>query len=693
MAEKKLTVERSMADFKRAYAAKHKLIERQKDDFLFRLGKQWDVEKEALLRKAGINPVVDNRIQPNVNLITGMERQNRSDFKAFPDGEEDSIKAEITTALFKDSIKVSDFNYKASEAFEDAITCGESALELYLDNTYNLLNGKPCWKKIDSSMVFPEPGWKEYDWSDAKYLYKLTLNLSEEDLISLFPDKEKKIKKADGGKIDFTKLNGDVHNQKKDYPKKSDGTENGFEKDESKTFDLLERYYKKWVETTFIGDKQTGEIKEAESKDKATEFMDKYQAQVQQEQQLAQLDQMSQQEQAQPQMDQTGNPIPTEPMLQQPPLQPLIQPQDPSRYILITRKVPEIWCFAHTSQMEDPLEDARATFYPKWKGWSIIPCYAHFSTAPITGDDAHLLVQGIVYGVKGVQEKHNSSETLKLMHLNSAQNSGWLIEEDSWLDPKDMENWGTQPGKNAEYKKGKPKPERVFPMPLSQGHTQLANESAEAIKAILGINSDLLASQEGSDKSGRAIALRQRQGLLMIQKLFDNLSRTKQICGKLLLSQMGDMYDTETAKKVLGEAFLTKNFPPPMQFEEDPLTGAPTVDPMTGQPKQVPMADGAGNPMTYDKEMADLVIAEVLSGDLGQYDVTVGEAVASETMQLANATELQSLAEKMPGLIPPDLLIEESQLSQTTKTRILGALKQAQAAAVPTPRNTPVPAI
>jgi hypothetical protein len=251
--------------------------------------------------------------------------------------------------------------------------------------------------------------------------------------------------------------------------------------------------------------------------------------------------------------------------------------------------------------------------------------------------------------------------------LNSATNSGWIAEEDSWVDRNKVAQFGATPGINLEYKKGSQKPERIFPMPLSQGHAALAAESAEAIKAQLGINADLLAVQEGGTSSGRAIALRQRQGLLMVQELFDNLSRSRAMAGKFLLTQLGEIFDTETAKKVLGKAFLVKNFPAPMLLNEQ-----------TGQ--QEPMKDKYGQPMEYDSEMADLAIAEVLSGELGQYDVAVGEAVASETMRIANSEELKEFAQAYPGLIPPEMLIEESQIPQSTKNKVLSSIKQAQMA-------------
>ena len=206
--DKELTIERSMADFKKSYGAKRSLIKREKEDFLFALGDQWSAEDVAKLKEGGMKPFTDNRIQPNIFLLTGLERQNRSEFKAFPVGDEDSVKADIASALFKDSIKVSGYSYKSSEQFKDGVTCGESHLELYLDYTENILNGKPCWKKADGNTIFPEPGFREYDFSDARYVYKLSTDLSKEDLESLFPGKVKSLKMATKGKLDLSSFLG-----------------------------------------------------------------------------------------------------------------------------------------------------------------------------------------------------------------------------------------------------------------------------------------------------------------------------------------------------------------------------------------------------------------------------------------------------------------------------------------------------
>lgn len=668
VAKKKLNNADSLKDFKKAYNAKRKLIEREKDDFLFALGKQWSNADLEDYKLRNIKPVTDNRIQPNLFLLTGLERQNRSEFKAYPEGQEDSLKAEIASYLFKHSVKISDFLYKTSEQFKDGTTCGESHLELYIDNTYDLINGKPVWRKADGNCIFPEDGFREYDYSDARYVYKLTKDLSIDDLISLYPDKKALIERSTPTKLNYENEVSGSHTQHRDYPKKN---ENGSASDDKEDVcDLLERYYKKFVTKNFIGDKATGTITEAEDAEKANGFIQSYLDEIDQNQAAYQNDVQLYQQQLQVAQVDPNTPVPIAPI--EPPA------HDPGRFIHFTRYVPEMWLYAHVPGIEQPLADEVAWFYPLWKKYPFIPYYARFSTAPITGDDAHLLVQGIVCPVKNAQEIHNKTKTLELLHLNTSTNSGWLTQEDAWVDSQAVKDFGATPGANLEYKKDAIKPERIFPMPLSAAHDQISQGAAESIKSQLGINADLLAAEQGGAQSGRAIALRQRQGLLMVQELFDNLSRTRTIAGKFLLSQMGKIYDTETAKKVLGESFLMENFGEPQM--------APQVDPATGQQVLAPVMGPDGQPvMQLNMEAVDQLLTEVLSGELGTYDVAVGEAVSSETMKAANNADLKDFATSFPGLIPPDLLIEESMLPQSTKTRVVNSIKRAQAAAQQVP--------
>lgn len=664
-----ITPRRALSDLELAYKAKKQLIEREHDDFRFALGDQWTADEKEKLRKIGLDPVVDNRIAPNLFLLTGLERQNRTDFKAFPIGEEDELKAEIATCLFKDAIRKSDFAYKSSDQFKDGITCGEAHLELYLDNTDSLINGKPCWKKVDGSSLFWDHACREYDFSDARYVYKIKLGIAEDDLVALFPEKEKEITEFSGdGKLDINSIGGDseVHRQPRDYPKKG-GTDSGSSEDcDDRELDLVERYYKKYVPSTFVIDQQTGDIKPFQSAVDAQMFVDEYQSGIaaNQEAYQAAVAQHGQAIAAGPQV--AADPVTGAPVQAPAPSAPPRPPeQDPERFKLLTKKVPEIWYYAFVPGMSEPLADERAWCFPKWKSFPFVPYFGRFSTAPLTGDERHLLIQGLVYGVKGSQIKHNKAEMLLLRHLNTTTNSGWLTEEDSWVSPEKVEMFGTQPGVNLEFKSGKQPPTRIQPMALSQGHAQLSTESAGAIKEALGINADLLATQQGGTDSGRAIALRQKQGLLMVQELFDNLSRTRQIAGRFLLSQLGEIYDTESAKKVLGEKFLQEQFPLPL-----------LIDPASMQQVPMPLKDPTGKQMAYDDEMATLAIEEVLSGDLGNYDVSVGESVASETQKMSVAAEIKEIAQTFPGLIPPQIMVKHSELPESAKGEITKAIEQ-----------------
>lgn len=607
-----------LADFADAYDAKRKLIEEQRKDFLFALGKQWDDDTLAKLKKKKVKPVTDNRIRPNIFFLTGLERQNRSDFRAFPEGEEDSIDARIATILFKNVMKQSAGEFKFSEAFEDGVTAGESYLELWLDSTMNLLSPKPRWGKMNFDQVFPKPGWKEYDFSDVPYIYKFTPGVEKGDLQTLFPKMKAKIEGVKEGLLDPTD-NGvkSVHVQGRDYPlKNKDGQY--FNGQKEGTFDLLERYYKKWVDATFVFDTVEGDLMEAlpsDDDDKRTgeqiakDFIKK----------LIKID-----------------------------------ATNADRFRIHKQLIPQVWRYAMTGGIDEPLEDKIAWFYPKWRGWPIIPYLAHWTNIANTFDenDRHLGVQGVVRGSKDSQEEHNKRKTQYLRFLDVATNSGWLTQQGAWVDRKKVEQLGSVPGVNLEYKKGFERPERIFPMPLSQGHVFSAQESAEAIKEQTGINSRLVGSESVNQESGKAKALIQRQGIIMVQKLYDNLGRTKQLAGKFLLSQLSEIFHPRSVKRVLGEDFIKKNFG---EFVRDPATQQVSVQ-MTA------------NAEARLKQCLDKVLNDI---NIGKYDVTVGETVMSETEKKAQFDQIKDFATMFPGMVDPTVIVEESDLAPSIKSRLL----------------------
>ncbi|HNF58520.1 MAG TPA: hypothetical protein PLN89_02980, partial [Elusimicrobiota bacterium] len=146
-----------LKDFQWSYDYRKAWLEAAKEDFEFTLGKQWRDEDVSDLNHKGVKALTINKIRPAIWLLTGLESQNRTDWAAFPEGAEDSIHAEISTRLLKNVAKNSGVNYKLSQSFEEALTCGEGWIEPYIDYTYDLLNGDMKFKKLDYNQVYPDP--------------------------------------------------------------------------------------------------------------------------------------------------------------------------------------------------------------------------------------------------------------------------------------------------------------------------------------------------------------------------------------------------------------------------------------------------------------------------------------------------------------------------------------------------------
>ncbi|MBI4396853.1 MAG: hypothetical protein HY548_07145, partial [Elusimicrobia bacterium] len=457
-----LKPQKVLSDFKRAYVAKADWLKEAEEDFLFVLGKQWDDDDVETLRKVGVRALTINKIRPNIQLITGIESQNRSDFKAFPEGGEDSLKAEIATVLMKNVMKTANGDYIVSEQFEDGTICGESFLEPYLDYTENLINGEMKLRKADFNQFFPDPDSKSYDLSDAKYVCKVTFDLSKDELLTLFPNKEAQIKAITNGKLDLsaawlTQGVMGAHLQKSDYPRQQEAAP-GDEPEEPR-FDLLEYYYKKYIPTFFVADLKQGRIQQTRDQAEAENFV-----------KVA-----------------TENDPPGKPSAR-----------------VIKKMVPEIWVASMVGRSDKFLENDHAWSCPRWKGYPLIPFYAHRSTAPIKNKEYK--VQGIARSMKDGNRQYNKLKTQELRHLNSSANSGWQCDDDT-LTPdqeNDYRKYGSAPGIVLKHKSQKEAPRQIFPSPLSQGHAQLAAECSQDLKEGSGINADLLAMQDGGQASGRA---------------------------------------------------------------------------------------------------------------------------------------------------------------------------------------------
>lgn len=613
-------VARIIRDLKRAKAGKREWLKQAEEDFEFAVGKQWNPDDKAKLEAAGVPALTINKIQPNLFLISGFQRQNRSDWIAYPEGDEDNLEAEIVTKLLKNSVKQSEGQYIVSEQFEDGTICGEGWVEPYIDYTNDLINGDLVLNKDNPLMIFPDPDGVKYDLSDCEFVVKVSPKLSKDQVLKIFPDKEKEITEIADGSIEATLADGDGEiKQTIDYPMTGDDNGNSGLEAKEKCYDLVEYYYKKYVPKYIIADKDVGQLKEAKDKQEADQYVE--------------------------QKNQAMGMVVAK---------------------VLKRIVPEIWICSLIGQTL--IDEYISPYYPKWKSYPLFPFFAHRITTPLPKAREYM-TQGIVRSLKDPQRELNKRRSQELRLLNSTANSGWLAEENTWKDKAVVEKYGSSAGITLEYKSGKQKPERIIPAPLSQGHAQLAAENTQDMKDISGINADLLSSQTGGADSGRAIHLRQQQGIIMLQRILDNFSRTQKMIGKFILSQLSELYTVETAMKVCGEKFIKDNFSKPVMTQS-------SVD---GQP--VPQMGPDGEMvMEVDMQTATNVFQMVLNGvDEGKYNVTIDETNNSPTVKLANYSMLLDMAGKgVP--VPPDVLVDESNIGEASKNKIRKAIATAMSA-------------
>jgi len=621
------------ADFKSAKQYKGQWIKQAKEDYRFVVGDQWERKDKETLEAAGKPALTLNKIQALIFLISGIQRQNRTGYQAFPIGEEDTIKSDAITLLLKDMMRNCDGKYKESEMFENGIICGEGWVEPYLDYSNDIMNGDLMFRDCSPLHIYADPASKEYDHSDARFIIKYTPNITKEQLLILFPDKEKEIEDLAVKTVSWGDKEGEEITVKyagEDYPDVNTGDDYNSAA-EVLEYDMVEyHYYAQEAIYIAVNNQNKEEYFTYEKESDAKEVI------------------------------QLKN--------------------DAGGFFRLEKRfiqIPRVQALVNGSEMDDYVNP----FYPRYRRLTLLSFYAHKTKAPIKATE--LLTQGIVHSLKDPQREINKRRSQELHHLNTSTNSGWLNKKKGgFSDPKKVEEFGASPGIILDY--DAEKPERVFPQPLSAGHEQLVQLANKDIKEISGINTDLLAMNDKASSSGRAIHLRQQQGLMMIQRILDNFSRTKREIGRFLISQIGEVYTPAKARRALGEAWIQEHFAMPvMTIRKSPHTGEPMLDPQTGKPQQVPLMKPNGQMVTeLDEEGVQAFITMILTdSSVKRYDVTVSEVATSETIKMANyAMLLEFVQAGVP--IPPDVLIEESMLSDSAKNKIKKSYAQQQQVAL-----------
>lgn len=231
-------------------------------------------------------------------------------------------------------------------------------------------------------------------------------------------------------------------------------------------------------------------------------------------------------------------------------------------------------------------------------------------------------VMGVVQNLTGPQQEVNKRRSQALHNLNQTANSGFKVKKILNNYDRHLAKFGSTPGVVLDESKAGGSIERIEPASLSEGHIRASEMSAEDMKEISGANHNLMGQvMENFAESGKAIELRQAQGMKVVEVVFDNFARTQKLMatGLVDMIRFTDVYTDDEIAAVVAEA----------------------------------------------DEVIEL--SQLKSRKAGKYGITVQAASSSPTVRYANFMNILEIARMYPERVPAESVIEQSNLANKEK--------------------------
>ena len=152
----------------------------------FYRGDQWDENTRSKLDKEKRACLTINQIEPKMDLLSGYQRQNRTDIKYMPMEDGDQRVSEILNIVTKSILENCNYRFEETEVFEDGSIVGRGLFNAYMDFSKNL-QGDIVIEKFEWDDCYFGPHAKK-DLSDLEYLVKMKW-YSRAKLSEMYPDK------------------------------------------------------------------------------------------------------------------------------------------------------------------------------------------------------------------------------------------------------------------------------------------------------------------------------------------------------------------------------------------------------------------------------------------------------------------------------------------------------------------------
>jgi len=206
------------AAYQESKSAFYPLLVLIKEDHEFYMSKQWDDKSLLLLLEKNMPALVINILKKQVDLMSGFERQNRTDIKIFPVEGGDDYTAEVLTKIIKWIMKDRNHEFTRSDCFKDALKGGLGWLHACIDYEDDPVNGNVSIKKISPFNILPDPHFVERDLSDCSYIV-FHKRLHRKKVSQMFPEHAKFILSMKGNPYnnDGIRQDNEVPNDQGDF--------------------------------------------------------------------------------------------------------------------------------------------------------------------------------------------------------------------------------------------------------------------------------------------------------------------------------------------------------------------------------------------------------------------------------------------------------------------------------------------
>ncbi len=619
----------------------------------FYRGAQWTKAEHDIYRSKGVEPITINRCKPTVRSISGTQRQNKRDIKVRPGRDGTESVAKVLTALCKHAVGPQG-EYVFSEVFKDGLVKTEAYLKLSV-NKYTSPGGDIEASHRSLFNVDVDPAATEYDLNkSAKFLIDRNW-MDKEEVDFKYPDKAQEISNGVG-------LAGDGTNGLAAYLIEDDEID---EYDESSHGgQVSRRKYRYLIREIWWKEKTPGlrvlDVATGTSRVISGKLLEKHGKRLKGDARWITAD-------------------------------------EAGTTLHKTTMVGKVVLEDEENPLGDQIKDIPYfRFSPDW-------------------DNGHAM--SAIEDIISLNREENINRTLATRYLGQTTNSGWIIEKGSPKAIKKLEQMGSVNGVVIK-KNDFGSIEKIKPNPLSAGHMILSEQSAMDIKDISGVNNEMLGIDNNKVVSGKAIQLRERSGMRTNEPIFDNFDRTLQLCGSFIVKLITklNIYTDDEIRAIVSESDLLDlkmlqrahaeitqviggDLPLPAIPEE--LAPNPAMMAMV-QPEDIQMVmegikTGIRSAQMYAQEYPrlkqnwddvikqhaiEMLLNELRDDKVGQYGIVVSLSASAPTVRMQNMLELEMIQDKY-GMIPPDVFIDATELTNKDEIKSGMQAMQQQAPAAP----------